>query len=168
MISGEPPILAVGRITRAHGVQGEVAVQSLSELPQRFEDGSTLRLEDGRTLTIERTRSHQHRLLVKFVEVADRTDAETLRGQVLLAQASDQEPDAGWWVHDVVGVEVSTEDGRPVGRITEVVANPANDVWVTDRGAMIPAVREIVLEVDLAAGRAVIRDVPGLVHEEGG
>jgi 16S rRNA processing protein RimM len=160
--------VAVGRIARAHGVHGEVAVQSLTERPERFESGSRLLLEDGRTLTVEETRSHQHRLLVKFAEVIDRNTAETLRGQVLLAPAPDVSPEEGWWVHQLVGVEVSTEEGRSLGRVREVLANPANDVWVTDRGAMIPAVREVVVEVDLDSGRATIRDLAGLLPKEKG
>jgi 16S rRNA processing protein RimM len=159
-------VLAVGRVARAHGVHGEVAVQSLTERPQRFSPGSTLRLEDGRTLTVDRARSHHHRLLVKFEEVPDRTSAEALRGQVLLAGEPDEGPAEGWWVHQVVGIEVATEDGRELGRIREVLANPANDVWVTDRGAMIPAVHDVVLEVDLAGRRALIRALPGLLQEE--
>jgi 16S rRNA processing protein RimM len=67
--------LAVGRIGRAHGVHGEVAVRSLTERSQRFAGGSRLRLEDGRTLTVERARPHRHDLLVKFEEVPDRTAA---------------------------------------------------------------------------------------------
>jgi 16S rRNA processing protein RimM len=160
--------VAVGRIARAHGVHGEVAVQSLTERPQRFEDGSTLELEDGRTLTIEGTRSHRHRLLVKFVEVPDRTAAANLGGQVLLAPSPEEAPDEGWWVHQVVGLEVRTEEGRSLGRVREVLANPANDVWVTDRGAMIPAVREIIVEVDIGSGHATIRDLAGLLPQEDG
>jgi 16S rRNA processing protein RimM len=159
-------VLAVGRIARAHGVHGEVAVQSLTERPQRFSPGSTLRLEDGRALTVERARSHQHRLLVKFEEVPDRTSAEQLGGQVLLAGAPEDGPTEGWWVHEVVGIEVATEGGRALGRVREVLANPANDVWVTDREAMIPAVSDVVLEVDLGNRRAVVRDLPGLLGED--
>ena len=161
--------VAVGRIARAHGVHGEVAVQSLTERPERFESGSRLLLEDGRSLTVQGTRSHGNRLLVSFAEVLDRTAAESLRGQVLLAPAPAESPEEGWWVHQLVGVEVSTEEGRSLGRVREVLANPANDVWVTDRGAMIPAVREVVVEVDLDSRRATIRDLAGLLpKEEGG
>jgi 16S rRNA processing protein RimM len=161
--------VAVGRIARAHGVHGEVAVQSLTERPERFESGSRLLLEDGRTLTVEGTRTHRNRLLVRFAEVLDRTAAESLRGEVLLAPAPDGSPEEGWWVHQLVGVEVSTEEGRSLGRVREVLANPANDVWVTDRGAMIPAVREVVVEVDLDSRRATIRELAGLLpKEEGG
>jgi len=159
----------VGRITRAHGVRGEMAVQPLSEVQARFAPGSVLLLEDGWTLTVAGSRPHQHRLLVRFREVADRTAAERLRGALLLVPASDapEAPEGAFWVHQVVGVEVVTEDGRSLGPVREVLANPANDVWVTEDGALIPAVREVVVEVDLEAGRAVIRDLPGLLGEEG-
>jgi 16S rRNA processing protein RimM len=159
-------LLAVGRVVRAHGVHGEVAVRSLTERPERFSDGSTLRLEDGRTLTVERTRPHRNDLLVKFEELPDRTAAEGLRGEVLLAAPPEEPPAEGWWVHEVVGWEVATEDGRALGQVREVLANPANDVWVTDRGAMIPAVREVILQVDPAVGRATVREIPGLLDQE--
>jgi 16S rRNA processing protein RimM len=158
-------LLAVGRIVRAHGVHGEVSVRSLTERSERYREGSVLRLEDGRTLTVDRARPHRHDLLVKFEEIPDRTAAETLRGQVLLAAPPEDPPDEGWWVHEVVGLEVATEDGRPVGRVREVLANPANDVWVTDRGALIPAVRDVIVEVDPSRGRATIREIPGLLGD---
>ena len=158
-------LLAVGRVVRAHGVHGEVAVRSLTERPQRFAGGSTLRLEDGRTLTVERARPHRNDLLVKFEEVPDRTAAEGLRGEVLLAAPPDEPPAEGWWVHQVVGLEVATEDGRALGRVREVLANPANDVWITDRGALIPAVRDVIVEVDPSLGRATVREIPGLLPD---
>jgi 16S rRNA processing protein RimM len=160
--------LAVGRVSRAHGVRGEVSVQSLTEVQDRFAVGSVLRLEDGRHLTVQASRPHRHRLLVRFHEVADRTAAEALRGQVLLveARATPQiDEEDRFWIHEVIGLDVATEEGRPLGKVVEVRANPANDLWVTETGAVIPAVREIVVEVDLEAGRVVIRPVPGLLEE---
>jgi len=162
-------LLAVGRISRAHGIRGEVAVHPLSEVERRFAAGSVLRLEDGRALTVETSRPHQHRLLVKFAEVPDRTEAESLRGQILLVPAEDAPPiDEGdrFWVHQVVGLEVLTEDGRSLGPVTEILGNPANDVWVTERGALIPAVRGVVISVDREAGRVLVRELPGLIEEE--
>jgi 16S rRNA processing protein RimM len=161
-------LLAVGRIARAHGVRGEVAVHPLTEVEARFLPGSVLRLEDGRTLTVERARRHQHRVLVKFEEVPDRTAAEALRGQILLVPAAQTPPleEADrFWVHQVVGLEVVTESGRSLGPVREVLTNPANDVWVTEGGTLVPAVREVVLEVDLQGGRVTIRELPGLVAE---
>jgi 16S rRNA processing protein RimM len=162
-------LLAVGRITRAHGIHGEVTVHPLSEVPARFAADSTLHLEDGRHLTVETVRPHQQRLLVKFREVGDRTEAEQLRGEVLLVPVSETPPigeDDRFWVHEIVGVEIVTEDGRSLGRVREVQANPANDIWITDDGALVPAVRDVVVGVDLSAGRVTIRALPGLLDED--
>lgn len=161
-------LLAVGRITRAHGIRGEVAVQALSEVPDRFLPGSTLRLEDGRSLTVEKARPHDRRHLIKFEQVADRTEAEALRGQILLVPAADAPPieeDGRFWVHQVVGLDVVTDDGRALGRIREVQANPANDLWLTDDGAVIPAVREVVRDVDLDRRVVTVHELPGLLDE---
>jgi 16S rRNA processing protein RimM len=161
-------LLAVGRITRAHGVQGQVAVQSLTEVSERFAPGSVLLTEDDRRLTVRSTRPHGHRLLVTFDEIDDRTEAESLRGELLLIPATDtpriEEPDR-FWVHQVVGLDVVSEDGRSLGRISEVHSNPANDLWVTDQGALIPAVREVVRAVDLHRGRVTVVELPGLLED---
>ena len=161
-------LLAVGRIARAHGTRGEVAVLPLSEVASRYEPGSILLLEDGRRLTVEASRTHQRRLLVKFAEVSDRTEAESLRGETLVVRASSAPdlPEESFWVHEVVGLEVVTDDGRSLGRIREVQANPANDLWVTEDGTMIPAVREIVSGVDVGARTVTIHAPPGLVDRD--
>lgn len=160
-------LLAVGRISRAHGIRGEVSVHKLTEVEHRFAPGSALRLEDGRTLTVQSSRPHQQQLLVKFEEVADRTQAEALRGEVLLisAEESPDPPGGAFWIHQVVGLEVVTEGGRSLGRIREVEGNPANDLWVTESGALIPAIRDVVASVDLEAGRVTIKEIPGLLEE---
>jgi 16S rRNA processing protein RimM len=145
-----------------------VSVQPLTEVGARFVPGSVLRLEDGRTLTVETSRPHRDRVLVKFEGVADRDHADALRGSVLLVDAADAPPIEErdrYWIHEVVGLQVITEDGRPLGRIREVEANPANDLWVTEDGALIPAVREVVVGVDLEAGRVTVRELPGLFEE---
>ena len=159
-----PELLAVGRISSAHGVRGEVSVHKLTEVEERFAKGSILQLEDGRRLTVDTIRSHQRGLLVKFEQVADRTQAEALRGQVLLvpSDATPQPPDGAFWVHQVVGLEVVTEEGRSLGTIVEVQANPANDLWVTESGTLLPAIRDLVVRVDLEAGRVTVREMPGL------
>jgi 16S rRNA processing protein RimM len=86
---------------------------------------------------------------------------------VLLVPAADAPAPAegSYWVHQVVGLEVVTDTGRSLGRVREVLHNPANDLWVTDgpQGEMlIPALGDVVLEVDLDADRAVVREIEGL------
>jgi 16S rRNA processing protein RimM len=162
------PTVAVGHVTRAHGIAGEVAVEVRSDNPDRFVDGATVYTESGRALRIERAHAHGSRLLVKFEGVSDRTSATSLRGQVLVVPESWlPELAAGeYWPFQLEGSEVVTESGRVLGSLTEVIPNPANDLWVAvdDDGVetLVPAIRDVVTHVDLTAKRIVVRDVPGL------
>jgi 16S rRNA processing protein RimM len=168
-VNDRPRWVAVGRITRTHGVKGEVAVLPLSDVGSRFEAGSTLFLEEreDRPLTVMASRPHQQRLLVAFRGVQDRTSAEALRGRYLFVPASSAPhlPEGEYWAHDLVGCDVLTEDGRSLGRIREILHTQANDVWVAEgaaREVLIPALKDVVREVDVAGRRVVVREIPGL------
>jgi 16S rRNA processing protein RimM len=164
----DEPAVVVGRITRAHGVHGEVAVLVLSEVPERFADGAVVHLEDGRPLTVEASRPHAGRLLVRFREVRDRTQAEALRRAVLVVPESSSPalPEGRWWDHQVDGCEVVTEGGRSLGTVREVIHTAANDVWsaVSDDGreTLIPVLVDVLVSVDVAGKRIVVREIPGL------
>jgi 16S rRNA processing protein RimM len=170
-VSELPPRVAVGRVTRAHGIHGEVSVLVLSEVEDRFAPGATLHLEDGRTLTVEEAREHRQRLLVKFREVPDRTAAESLHQQYLFVDQADVPPAPGdaFWPHQLQGCEVVTEEGRTLGVIRDVVHGVANDIWVAgsdDDEVLVPALKDVVASVDLDARRVVVREVPGLTTPE--
>jgi len=158
----------VGAVTKAHGLRGEVAVQVRSDNPDRFAPGAIVLTGSGRTLTIERAQGAGGRLLVRFAEVPDRAAAERLRGEMLVVPRSWLPPlPAGeFWPHQLIGCVVRTETGHELGSLTEVVANPAHDLWVAvdDEGTetLIPALADVVLNVDLEARRVVVRALPGL------
>lgn len=160
--------VAVGRITRAHGVQGELAVLVISEVPGRFADGETVWLEDGRTLTVESSRPHKDRLLVRFREVQSREQAEGLQRALLVVpeSLSPELPEGSWWDHRIVGCALETDTGRALGTVRDVIHTAANDVWsaVDDEGTetLIPVLRDVILDVDIDAKRIVVREVPGL------
>jgi 16S rRNA processing protein RimM len=167
------PWVAVGRATRAHGVHGEVSVLSLTDVAERFAAGSRVFAgEDGtRPLTVRSSRPHRDRVLVRFEEIPDRTAAEALSGTYLFvpADSSPELPEGEFWPHQILGAEVRTESGRSLGTIAEIVRTQANDVWVArgeDGEALIPALRDLVVSVDLSAGRVVVREVPGLTVPE--
>jgi 16S rRNA processing protein RimM len=169
-VSDDVRWIAVGRITRSHGVKGEVAVLPLSEIDARFRPGSRLYLgqTENRTLTVASSRTHQRRLLVAFEEIDDRTQGETLKGEYLFVPASwaPELPDGEYWPHQLIGCTVVTEEGRMVGTIEEIVRGPANDVWVA-RGedgedVLVPAIRDVVTGVNVGERRIVVREVPGL------
>ena len=162
------PSVAVGRITRAHGVQGEVAVLVLSEVPGRFDAGATVWLEDGRALTVAASRAHRDRLLVRFREVGDRTQAEALQRALLVVPESSSPPlpEGSWWDHQIEGCALGTDTGRALGTVREVIHTQANDVWsaVDDDGAetLIPVLKDVLVSVDVAAKTIVVHEIPGL------
>jgi len=161
------------------------------EPDRRFAVGAVLRTEvpgGGRhpgvdrpdRVTVRATRWHQSRLLVTFDEVSDRDRADAVRGLVLLADvdaAERPEDPEEFYDHQLVGLAVVTATGGPVGELAEVLHGSAQDLLSvrTDDGreVLVPFVQELVPEVDLAAGRIVVEDLPGLLRpadedQEGG
>ena len=152
--------LVVGRVGRAHGLRGEVAVRFTSNRPERSEPGAVLFAGD-RELVITASRPHQGRMLVYFEGVADRTAAEALQGVELTAAAFGDDvelDDDELWVHEVVGAEVHDRAGAVVGRVVSVEANPAHDLLVLDGGALVP----MVFVVEQRDGVVVIDPPEGL------
>lgn len=129
-------LLDVGRISRAHGVRGEVYVDLVTDLTDRLAPGSRLWCREC-WLTVARARRLGDRWLVAFEDIADRTAAERLRGAALAAEPVD-DADA-WWVHDLIGSRVVEVDGTPRGRCVAVVSNPAADLLELDSGALVPS-----------------------------
>src|SRR6476660_5764941 len=122
--------LVVGRVGRAHGLRGEVAVRFTSNRPERAEPGSVLYTDD-RELVIATSRPHQDRVLVRCEGIDDRTAAEALQGRELSAAPLGDDvvlDDDELWVHEVVGAEVRDRSGAAVGRVVAVDANPAHDI----------------------------------------
>lgn len=165
--------IAVGRVTRAHGVHGEVAVLPLSQVEGRFVRGSRLLAgPEHRPITVASERPHRNRLLVTFEEIADRTEAERLAGSYLFVPATEvgPPPPGEFWPHQLVGADVRTDRGRALGRVAEIVHGPANDLWVarTEDGAevLIPALKDVVVSVDVDERRVVVAEIPGLTVPE--
>jgi len=149
-----PGLLEVGKVARAHGLLGEVAVELWSEVTARLAVGSELRLADGTVLRVDASRPHQGRYLVFFEGVGDRAAAEALRGKVLLAPPG--ELPGALWVHELVGVEVRATDGRALGTVEAVEANPASDLLVLSGGHLVP----LRFVVGHDPGRTVTVDIP--------
>ncbi len=150
-----PRRLEVGRITKAHGLRGEVVVFLTTDRSERVAPGSVLDTERG-ALTVGSSRPHQDRWVVTFEGVADRDAAEALRGLLLFAEPI-EDPDV-LWVHELIGCTVRTPDGVERGAIESVIDNPAADLLVLDTGALVPVVfvvdgpRDGVVEVDTPEG----------------
>ncbi|MEA2550448.1 MAG: rRNA processing protein RimM [Actinomycetota bacterium] len=166
----DEPAIVVGAITKAHGLKGEVVVLNRSDNPDRWSPGNTVFL-GARELEITASRPHGARFLVSFRGITDRTTAEGIRGELTVRHS--QLPDLApgeYWPHQLEGCEVATDAGRSLGHLTDVIPNPANDLWVAvdDAGieTLIPALEDVLLEVDIESRRILVRDIPGLTAPE--
>jgi 16S rRNA processing protein RimM len=168
-------LLLVGRVAKAHGIAGEVAVDIHTDSPdERFVPGAVLtaRLRDRsvRPVTVSSVRAHSGRLLVRFDEVPDRTAAEAMRGAQLVVDADElppsDDPDA-FYDHELEGLAAVLVDGAEIGTVSEISRGPGGELLVlklTDgTEALVPFVREIVPEVDVKGGRVVLDPPEGLL-----
>lgn len=168
-------MVAIGRITGAHGVKGEFNVHPLTDFPERFLDMERLDVyrPDGRFLAhlnLTGIRSHVGKgvFIAEAEGVTDRDRAESLKG--LLVQVSPDErvalPEGAVWVDDIIGLEVRTESGERLGEVIDVMPTGAHDLYEVERPAggrgMIPAVSQVVLDIDVEAGFMTVRLPEGL------
>jgi 16S rRNA processing protein RimM len=176
-------LLVVGVIVRPHGIHGELVVDVRTDEPDdRFVVGRTLvtarsvrgaRVGDpvpSGDLTIDAIRPHQGRLLITFEGVADRGVAEGLRGVLLCVDSAEVAPPTDpdeFNDHQLVGLAAVDENGERLGEVVRIEHAPASDllhVRLPDgRTALVPFVREIVPEVDVAGGRVVLTPPGGLL-----
>ncbi len=170
--------LLIGRIGKPHGIKGEVTVDVRTDEPElRFRPGAVLLTEPPRgsaftasTLTVVRTRTHQGVLLATFADFTNRNEAETARGTLLRVRvAPDETPKdpEEFYDHQLIGLSVVNLEGVEIGTLKAVTHGAAQDllqIRTTDgRDALVPFVAALVPEVDVAAGRLVVADRPGLV-----
>ena len=120
-----PPPIEVGRVVKPHGLKGEVAVHLTTDRPEvRFAPGATV-LVDGVERVVDTSRPHQGRWLVRFEGVTDRDGAEGLRGRALAGPPLDGDDDTDtFWVHELVGMTVVTEESEDLGDVVSVIELP--------------------------------------------
>lgn len=166
----EPRYLAVGRILRPHGVHGELRAEILTDYPARLSHLHTLYVgKDHSPHTLTAVRFHQNIMLLTFEDCATRDAADTLRGAMVEIALEDAVPleEAEYYHFQLIGIQVETDEGDTLGEIVDVFTAPgANDVFVVhgSRGeVLIPAIKDVVIALDVEAKRAVIHVLPGLL-----
>jgi 16S rRNA processing protein RimM len=152
-VTGERPTLEVGRITKAHGLRGQVLVDLTSDRLERLAVGTTL-ISDRGPLVVLAAAAHQARFIVSFDRINSREEAESWRGVALSAPRIE---DANViWIDQLFGAEVIDTTGVSHGVVVDVEANPASDLMVLDSGALVP----LTFVVSVQANAKVEIDAP--------
>lgn len=165
----EPRYLVIGRVARPWGTRGEVKVEIMTDFPERF---SLLRKvylgPEAVPFTLEGFRLHKGAAILKLGGYHDRTSVEKLRGQwvqIPIEEAVPLDQDE-YYEHQIIGLAVWTAAGEHLGTVDEVISTKPNDVYVVraeGREILIPAIEDVVLEINLAQGRLVVELMEGLI-----
>lgn len=170
--------LRVGRLVKAHGLKGAIKLELYTDDPEkRFTPGSSFVLQvpesspwHGKTLTVREFRWMNSHPVAFFEGVDDRDGAEALIKAILWIDtdpAAEAEEDDAWYDHQLVGLDVLRDD-TVVGTVARVEHFPAQDLLIVkagEREVLVPFVKAIVPEVDIAAGRVIVTPPAGLFEE---
>ena len=177
--------LIVARILRPHGVQGELSCEIVTEFPERFAKTKRVFLSppampgsreprDGvapRPYAVQRARLAQHRghgeVILELDTVTDRDGAEALRGWFV--QVPEREawklPRGRFYWYQIIGLRVVTATGEELGTVSEILETGANDVYVVKGNGperLIPAIKQVVVEIAPERGEMVVELIPGM------
>jgi 16S rRNA processing protein RimM len=164
-------LLAIGIVVKAFGIRGELVVQPLTDLPERFRKLRTVRLgpspDETRTVKVVGAVVEPRGVRLQIAGVEDRTGAEAIVGEYLFVEPSQRIPlpEGRHYVHQVIGLAVVTETGEEAGRVRDVLKLPGHDVYVVEhhgREYMIPGVKEFVLAIEPERGLMRVRLIDGM------
>ena len=167
--ASEPPdgYVVVGQVTGSWGLRGDVKVQSQTDFPERFTPGSVLHI-DGKRETVVSARPYRGGYVLRLSSVTDRTKADSMRGALLTVPEEEIAPlpQDTYYHFELIDMHVFSDEGESLGVVVEILDTSANDVYVVKSDAkpdlLIPAIREIVLDVDVDARRMTVHLAPGL------
>ena len=167
-------LLQVGVVTQTHGIRGEVKVFPTTDDAGRFRDLKKVFLDTGREklpLEIQGVKFFKQFVIVKFKGLDTINEVERFRRCPLLVPREDAVPleEDEYYIADMIGMQVETENGESFGTLKDVMETGANDVYVIDSishgEVLVPAIKECIRKVDVAEGKMIVHLMDGLVQE---
>ena len=161
----------VGQVLKPQGIKGEIKVKSVSPDPKRFKTLKKIYIqkENLETYSIESVRISNKFVFLKLSEINNREDTEKLRGCDILIEESDliNLLPGEYFIHDLIGCQVITEEGLKLGELIDVSQYSSNDVYVVKNEAgkelLIPATKEVIKQVDIVQKKIIVNLLEGLL-----
>ncbi len=159
--------MPVGKFRKPVGMNGSLKVAIFTDLLELFEPGSPLFIGDQRDPALVESFTGQQNRLLKVAGCDSREQAEALRGKTIYCHGERASAylRGRFFQFQIVGLQVNTVNDECLGNVVEILQTGANDVYVVrDDGVeiLIPARKEVVLDVDLEAGKMIVDLIPGL------
>ncbi len=168
-------LIKVGKIVSTHGYKGLVKVQPLTDFPERFQPRQkfqVVRGEEVMDLNLASCSSHKGLLLMKFQEIDSMDEAEQYRNLFLNVTPDElfPLPDGSYYYFQLIGMRVEDVDKGYLGELSEVLETGANDVYVVKSDTygeiLIPAIKQVILEVDVENKFLQVKLLDGLLGEQ--
>ncbi|MFC5471987.1 ribosome maturation factor RimM [Cohnella suwonensis] len=171
----EERLLNIGKVVNTHGIKGELRIWPQTDFPDvRFKKGNKLLMlspDNGGTLTveIEAAREQKNMFVVKFKGFDNINEVEKYKGWELKVGEDERVPleEDEYYVRDIVGCEVVTEEGETLGTVSDILSPGANDIWVVKmakgKELLLPVIDDVVLEVNIAARKIKVHLMEGLL-----
>ena len=165
-------LIAVGRISKPIGTRGEVKILPLTQDKQRFVNLQDVWIGfDAANVELKKilnVRINTKQVVFSFDGIETVEEAEKIKNTFLFVAKDDAVKlrNGSYFIDDIIGCEVVTEEQTAIGKITDLFSLPMNDLWVVKKGAkeiLIPAVKAIIRHVDIKNKRITIHDIDGLL-----
>lgn len=165
-------LLLIGQFTLPHGIRGQLRLHALTNRPEHLERVKTVFVgEELRAYKLHRAAEHKPSVLIVTLGGVDsREAAEALKGEEVYIRQADALPLEAdeYYLHDLPGLRVQTMDGTDIGVVKEVIETGANEVLVVTRPeggeVLIPMIKDVVKQLDVAAGTIAIEPIAGLLE----
>ena len=157
----------VGIVLGPHGVNGQLRVRVLSDVPHRFDPGNLVLLRDTERVIVSSAPAGRDMVFLKLAGIDSPAVARELIGLELTAStdSSPSLPEGEYFHYQLLGLRVRTEEGEFLGQVSEIIATGSNDVYVVSGPSgdiLIPALAQVILQVDLDGGAMMVRLMDGL------
>ncbi|AII57708.1 ribosome maturation protein RimM [Dehalococcoides mccartyi] len=159
--------ILIGKVLGIWGMNGGLKIGVLTDFPERFDIGNKLLIRRT-AYTVSQTSWQKAQAVIHLSEITDIDAAEELIGAPVEIpfSALKKLPEGVYYDFQLIGLEVVGLSGEKIGQIKEILHMPSNDIYVISYGAkeaLIPAVKDVVKEINLQTDKMIIDPIPGLL-----
>ena len=157
----------VGKIVNTFGIKGEVKVALYTENINNFKKGNKIYV-NNKEMQVEHSRLQKNMLILKLKGVDNMTDAEDLRDSIITVERNKKElPSGTYYIADLIGLDVYTDEGNLLGKIIDIYNTGANDIYTVKtfegKEVLLPAIKDVVKQVDLQNEKIIVHILKGLI-----
>ena len=152
--------MEIGKIVNTHGLKGELKVYPYIDY---FEDVSFIYI-DNKKYEIEKARYQKNVVILKLKEINDINEAEKYRNKIIDLKEEDapELPEGTYYIKDLIGSDVYTDDGKLLGKLDDVFNTGANDIYQVGK-YLLPVIDEVVKEIDIKNKKIIVHIIKGLL-----